>query len=65
MVVREPEWTLTEPMDLHFQMLAEARDAELTRNLRRRTLAATLYSCRRRILGILPIGSVREPCAAC
>ncbi|HEU5325236.1 MAG TPA: hypothetical protein VFV59_05075 [Candidatus Limnocylindria bacterium] len=50
-------------MDLHFQMLAEARQAEITRDLRRRTLVATLRACRRRLLGIFPVGAPCPPAA--
>lgn len=52
-------------MDLHFLMVAEARQADVTRHLQLRTLAAALNGCRRRILGVLPIGASCEPRAAC
>lgn len=52
-------------MDLHYLLVAEARQADVTRHLQHRTLAAALHACRRRILGLLPVGAPCEPRAAC
>ncbi len=52
-------------MDLHYLLVAEARQADVTRHLQHRTLAATLRACRRRLLGLLPVGAPCEPRAAC
>jgi len=44
------------------ELLASAREADLERAASARRLKSLLDTCRRRLLGVLPIGPPCEPC---
>lgn len=48
-------------MDTRYELMASAHEADLRREARGRRLASAVAVCRRRILGILPVG---KPCEA-
>jgi len=49
-------------MDLTTELLASAHEADIQRAARARRLQSLFATCRRRLLGILPIGHACEPC---
>ncbi len=49
-------------MDLLTEMLASAHEADIQRVARNRRLQSLVATCRRRLLGLLPMGQNREPC---
>ena len=50
-------------MDLVTELLVSAHEADLQRAARARRLESLFAACRRRVLGILPIGPACTPCA--
>jgi len=48
-------------MDLLTEMLASAHEADIHRAARARRLQTLVATCRRRLLGLLPMGTC-EPC---
>ena len=50
-------------MDLVTELLVSAREADLHRAFRAHRLKSMVATCRRRLLGILPITQSCQPCA--
>jgi hypothetical protein len=49
-------------MNLTTELLASAHEADVERIARSRRLQSLVETCRRRLLGVLPIGPACEPC---
>lgn len=52
-------------MSLMIELLASTHEADLLRASRERRLRRIVTACRRRILGVLPIGPTCEPRTTC
>ena len=52
-------------MHLMADLLVAAHEADLERDVRKRRLQHLVATCRRRVLGILPIGGICDPCSTC
>ena len=52
-------------MHLMTELLVAAHEADIERDVRARRLRSHLATCRRRLLGVVPIGPACDPRASC